>query len=222
MKAVRLLALVLGLALVGAAAAVVVARGEPKPRADLATSCAPLLEFEGALYMGRGVEVAPPEGQALGTGIRPACGDTPAWPVGVSAIQGVPTDIAIMVRGEIDRVFMREPPRALTRLFDAPRCSPRTVPFVLEGPWLGILGADGHTEVDLEPPYDLELFVEETSAPRYARAFLTVRVPSSLGRPLTRADIRRSLWQGGTIRIGTRCGLRGRYVATSVKAFPPA
>ena len=75
---------------------------------------------------------------------------------------------------------------------------------------------------DPEPSYGLELFVESTSAARYARAFLTVRVPRSLGRPLTREDIRRSLWQSGTIRIGTRCGLRGRYVALSVKAFPPA
>jgi hypothetical protein len=220
MKAVRLLGLALVIALVAATAAVVVARGEPKQSSDRATSCASLIEFEGALYVGQGVEVAPTKGSVLGTGVRPACGDIPEEPVEVAAIEGVPPDIAIMVPGEVDGVFVRHQPRALTRLFDAPRCAPRTVPFVLEGPWLGILGTDGRG--DPEPPYGLELFVESTSAPRYARAFLTVRVPPSLGRPLTRADIRRSLWQGGTIRIGTRCGLRGRYVALSVKAFPPA
>jgi hypothetical protein len=217
MKAMRALALVFATALVATAVGDA-ARGDRTPGSRLATSCALLLEFEGALYSGSVVEVAPSEGPVLGTGVLPACGDTPAEPITVAAIQGVPPELAIMVPGEIDRVFQRQPPRALTRLFDAPRCSPRTVPFVLEGPWLGIVD-DG---TDLKPPYDLELFVESTSAPRYARAFLAVRVPRSLGRPLTRADVRRSLWQGGTIRIGTRCGLRGRYVATSVKAFPPA
>jgi Family of unknown function (DUF6281) len=195
-------------------------RGEPSSESDLATSCAALIEFEGRLYIGNGVEVAPIEGPVLGTGVRPSCDDIPEEPVTVAAIEGVPPDIAVMVSGEIDHVFVPHQPRELTRLFDAPRCSPRTVPFVLEGPWLGIIGTDGRG--DPEPPYGLELFVESTSAPRYARAFLTVRVPRSLGRPLTREDIRRSLWQGGTIRIGTRCGLRGRYVALSVKAFPPA
>jgi hypothetical protein len=219
MKAVRILALVLAV-LIAAAAFGVAARGDTEPRSYVATSCASLLEFEGAVYVGSGVEVAPREGPVLGTGVLPACGDTPAEPITVAAIQGVPPELAIMVPGEIDQVFQREPPRALTKLFHAPRCVPRTVPFVLEGPWLGIVGTDGRG--DPEPPYGLELFVASTSAPRYARAFLTVRVPRSLGRPLTRADIRRSLWQGGTIRIGTRCGLRGRYVATSVKAFPPA
>jgi hypothetical protein len=221
MKAMRALALVFATALVTTAVGDA-ARGDRTPGARLATSCALLLDFAGARYAGSGVEIAPPEGPVLGTGTFPPCGDFPAEPVTVAAIQGVPTEIAIMLPGELDRVFTRQPPRALTRLYEAPRCSPRTVPFVLEGPWLGILGADGNTEVDLVPPYDLDLFVETTSAPRYARAFLTVRVPSELGRPLTRADVRRSLWQGGTIRIGTRCGLRGRYVATSVKAFPPA
>jgi hypothetical protein len=221
MKAVRLLALVFATALVATAVGDA-ARGDRPSGSRLATSCASLVDFAGARYAGSGVEVAPTEGPVLGSGVFPACGHIPAEPVTVAAIQGVPPELAIMLPGELDRVFVRQPPRALARLFAAPRCSPRTVPFVLEGPWLGILGADGNTELDLVPPYDLELFVESTSAPRYARAFLTVRVPRSLGRPLTRTDIRRSLWQGGTIRIGTRCGLRGRYVATSVKAFPPA
>ena len=35
--------------------------------------------------------------------------------------------------------------------------------------------------------------------PRYDRAFVTVRVPASLGAPLTRAHVRTALWKPGTI-----------------------
>ena len=83
------------------------------------------------------------------------------------------------------------------------------------------LGADGHTELDLAPPYDVHIFVQETTSPRYERAFLTIRVPEELGRPLTRDDIHSSLWEGGTIEFTAGCN-NGRYVALRVVAYPPS
>lgn len=112
----------------------------------------------------------------------------------------------------------REPPE-LRRLMRAPRCDPRDEPIDLVGPWLGILGTDGRG--DPEPPYALEILVEETTAPRYERAFLSVRVPERLGRPLTRSDVRSSLWEGGKLELTVGCE-NGRYVAERVSAHPPS
>jgi hypothetical protein len=50
---------------------------------------------------------------------------------------------------------------------------------------------------------------------------LDVRVPAALGKPLTRADLRASLWNGGTITVTATCR-GGRYIATQVTAAPPA
>ncbi|HXV57552.1 MAG TPA: hypothetical protein VD704_06765 [Gaiellaceae bacterium] len=83
------------------------------------------------------------------------------------------------------------------------------------------LGADGHTELDLKPPCDVDLFVEESSAPRDVHASLTVRVPASLGEPLTRADVESSLWEGGAASARVRCGDEGAYVAERIAAAPP-
>jgi hypothetical protein len=47
-----------------------------------------------------------------------------------------------------------------------------------------------------------------------------VRVPASLGRPLSEADVRASLQQGGTIAITATCA-GGRHVAERIRAFPP-
>jgi hypothetical protein len=69
------------------------------------------------------------------------------------------------------------------------------------------------------PPYNVNLFVRDTSSPRYARAFLTVRVPASVGRPLTEHDVHVSLWKQGDISATVTCH-RGLYVATAVSATP--
>ena len=75
--------------------------------------------------------------------------------------------------------------------------------------------------VDLVPPYDVRLQVEHSSASRYERAELTIRVPLEAGRPLDRDDIRESLWQRGTIAITARCA-GGPFVAVAVRAEPPS
>jgi hypothetical protein len=91
--------------------------------------------------------------------------------------------------------------------------------FALSGPWLGILGADGNTETDLLPPYDLDLRVKYASVRKYERAFITVRVQKDLGAPLTRDDVRSSLLQDGSIALTVRCESE-RFVTKQVSAFP--
>jgi hypothetical protein len=90
----------------------------------------------------------------------------------------------------------------------------------LSGPWLGILGADGKTELDLIPPYDLFIHVADASNARYKRAQLTVRVPPSFGRPISHADIENSLWKGGSIAITAGCDGSG-FVAGDVRVLVP-
>jgi hypothetical protein len=73
--------------------------------------------------------------------------------------------------------------------------------------------------LDLEPPYDIYLRVDEASSSRYERAEVSVRVLESLGMPLSREDIEASLGEGGDIRVVAECA-DGRYVAREVQAFP--
>ena len=51
----------------------------------------------------------------------------------------------------------------------------------------------GETEIDPVPPYDVSLLVQHASSGCDARAFLNLRMPASLGRPITRPELRASL-----------------------------
>jgi hypothetical protein len=141
----------------------------------------------------------------------------------VAALPGVSPDVAVLwisgasvlVRDDVDPL-----PSKVERFLSPPGCLDADEPITMRGRWNGILGADGKTELDMVPPYDVDLLVETASAPRYERAFLTVRVPPSLGTPLSEDDLSTSLWQGGSIEITARCS-RDRFVAERVEAFPP-
>jgi Family of unknown function (DUF6281) len=195
-------------------------------------TCAYLVTFHGVTYAGTSVRVSPVPGRVLGKAVIPPCDDTGgqlpatrAQRIGVAELQGVSPSVAIVPLGQNDTVFVRADrstlPPEVKRLTRTPRCLRADAPVSLAGPWTGILAPNGDTETDLVPPYDLSLLVLHTSSARYARAFLDVRVPASLGRPITRAELRASLLHGGTIAITATCR-SGRYVATHVETAPPA
>jgi len=78
-------------------------------------SCAMLVEYDGHNYLGAAVEVTPTAGESLGTGTIPPCNDTggagttiPAEEVEVTAVEGVPPTIAIMLAGRSDVVLVRD------------------------------------------------------------------------------------------------------------------
>lgn len=193
-------------------------------------SCALVVEFRGKNYEGLGVKVVPQEGERLGSALLPACDedDEPSEDehIEVASLPGVSSNRAIVWRGRNDMVLVRKGerdhlPLGVAQLLAPPNCDPKDTPISLYGPWLGIFGPNERTEVDLLAPYDVDLLVQRASAPRYQGAFLTVRVPKSLGRPLSRRDARSSLWEGGNIEVVTTCRTRG-YVAERVRAFPPS
>jgi hypothetical protein len=187
-------------------------------------------EFRGATYLGHGLAILPLEGEPAGIATLPPCDDTPnagetprAEQIEIAVLPGVSPDVAVLWIGGAS-VFVRDdvdplPPK-VQRLLTPPGCLEADEPIELSGRWNGILGADGNTELDLVPPYDVDLLVARASSPRYERAFLTVRVPDSIGTPISEDDVRTSLWQGGTIEITARC-VKDRFLAVSVAAFPP-
>lgn len=195
-------------------------------------SCADLVRFHGKTYMGTAVRVSPVPGRALGKAFMPPCDDTggqlPAeggGPIRVAELPGVSPDVAVVPLGRNDIVYLRADRTALPpevkRLTRTPECTVADAPISLSGPWLGILGPGGRTEVDLVPPYDLSLLVRHASSGRYLRAFLDVRVPASLRRAITRPELKASLLHGGTVSITATCR-SGRYIATHVETAPPA
>jgi hypothetical protein len=204
---------------------------EPGPSA---AACAFEVSYMGHTYVSSGIGVSPIEGRPLGTAQLPPCSDTgdpedgaPGQEIEVAEVQGVPPTLALAWQGHPETVLIRTDadydnlPAALERLLTAPACDSGNEPIELAGPWLGIVGGDGNTEVDLVPPYTVALHVEESSAPAYERAYLTIHVPRGLEPGLTRADIRDSLWAGGTISVTARCH-GARYVAEQVAAYLPA
>src|SRR2546422_3231003 len=152
-------------------------------RSQISIDCVFVAHYQGRTYHSLGVQVAPVEGRPLGTAVIPPCGDQPEQRILVSALPGVRSEVALVWRDVADQVLVRdgtdELPPEVDALLKAPRCDPSDVPIELSGPWLGIHDAD-QTEVDLVPPYDVDLLVDHASAPRYLRAFLTVHVPQSL------------------------------------------
>jgi hypothetical protein len=192
--------------------------------------CASSVRYKGHIYGWSDVEVAPREGRPVGEAgfycnlLEAAAGAAPDQEIELAEIEGVSPEIALAWRQHSDMVFVREGfdrlPPEVSRLMRAPKCDPRDEPIELAGPWLAIRGVF-YEELDMVPPYDVDLLVEESSVPRYERAFLGVRVPKELGRPLTRSDIRDSLRQGGSITLSVACWLDGRYEAERIAAHPP-
>jgi Family of unknown function (DUF6281) len=221
----RLLVPALGLAVGIAIATAILTRGGPTSGVSGSGSCAFIAHYRGATYNGVSVQVAPELGRRLGTASLPSCEGGGSQTLAVAAMKGVSPAVALVWVGTNDTLLVRKGvrhlPSAVTRLLHTPACRPADAPIRLQGPWGGILGADGKTELDMRPPYDLELFTARGTPARYRRAFLTVRVPASLGRPLTEHDIHASLDKGGSITITATCA-GGRYVAQRVRAHPPA
>ena len=194
-------------------------------------ACADIVKFRGKRYSGLAVRVSPVAGRMVGTAVSAPCNDTggqlptaPSERIRVAELPGVSPAVAVVPIGRNDSIYIRAdraklPPEVM-RLTRTPRCVPADAPISLGGPWLGILAPNGRTETDLVPPYDLSLLVLHTSSARYARAFLDVRVPASMGRPITKPELRASLLRGGTIAITAACR-SGRYVATHVETAPP-
>jgi hypothetical protein len=74
-----------------------------------------LVSYDGHNYLGTAVEVKAVPGDSLGNGTIPPCNDTggagttiPADPVEVTAVQGVPPSVAIMLVGRTDVVLVRD------------------------------------------------------------------------------------------------------------------
>lgn len=199
------------------------------PRPEGSGACALVVLHGGRAYVDVPVEIAPEAGAPAGVATLPPCNDTNdagehEEVFEVAELPGVSPRAALVWPGRHDMVlvhegFKRLPPK-VTRLMEAAACDRAQAPIRLNGQWLGILEADGETETDLIPPYDLELLVSKASSLRYERAKLFVRVPRSLGEPLSHEDIRSSLWEGGTLEIVATCS-GAAFVAEAVTAFPP-
>ena len=191
-----------------------------------AGACAAIVEFRGRTYDGVAVNRAPEVGESLGDGTFPPCNDTPGSSEGattseVARIKGVDPDRAIVVLGRArDTVWVRSGsglPDELQALMAKPKCEDEGV-FTLAGDWLGI--PDPGT--DMVPPYRLQMYVTKASAgsDRYQDAQLSVRVNDATKNPVTKQDLKTSLWQGGTMRADVHCD-DGAFVADDLAFFAP-
>jgi hypothetical protein len=210
---------------VGVATAILHTSGSNSASSNSGGSCALTVQYRGATYSGRTIEVVPQPGPRAGSAVIPDCEPGGgSQTIEVAHLRGVSPRTALVWVGSIDTILIRDGvthlPNAVTRLSHAPACRRRDTPIHLAGQWLGILAANGTTELTMRPPYDLQILATDATPNRYLRASLTVRVPAPLGRPLTERDIHSVLDKGGSIAITATCAA-GRYVAQQVRAEPP-
>lgn len=81
----------------------------------VSASCAMLVSYDGHNYLGTAVDSKVVPGESLGNGTIPPCNDTggagttiPAEQVEVTAVQGVPPTVAILLAGRDDVVLVRD------------------------------------------------------------------------------------------------------------------
>lgn len=193
-----------------------------------AGSCGLWVRFDGRVYAGTGVKVLPTYGAPLGTAVAEPCEpfDPGGW--GIDAVELVGVDPAVafgsLKWGRSIFIAMDETgplPAEVKRLLREPPCEGADEPIELSGPWLGIMGPDETTELDLLPPYDLSMQVEQASVPTYERSFLTIHVGPELGQPLTRDDVDAFLLQEGDLSVTAHC-VDDQFWADRVDAGPPA
>jgi hypothetical protein len=200
-----------------------VACSGPSPSSGGSGSCALTADLHGRTYTSLGgVHRIPRYVRSVGTATVPGCEGEAPFEIRAFSVEGTNPAVAFASPAYEENVFVRDGvdsiPGAVRRVLDPPACESNGASIELHGPWLGILGADGKTELDLVPPYDLSMRVDEATPTRYERTLLTVRVQA--GEPLTREDVRSSLWKGGEIDIHAACS-NGRFVVESVTASPP-
>jgi hypothetical protein len=187
--------------------------------------CALVARLDGRQYVANGgIRVIPALGEPLGTATVPPC-ESDGYTFQAVSIVGVDPEVAFVDPGRGDIVFVAEEigslPAELARLGREPTCREEDVPIHLRGPWLGIIGPGEETELDMLPPYELEMLVDVASTQRYERTFLTIRVAGEAGKLLTREDVRTSLWEGGDLSVTATC-LNGTFRAREASAHPPA
>lgn len=210
-----------------------VARGRDDSNStpQASASCPNIAIFEHETYIARHAVVHPSQGNIIGSALLPACNDSNNQPsvasgeyVDVALLPGVSPNRAIVDATTDEVIYVREGVNPLSsdleRYFVAPACDETDAPITMSGTWLTIAQPDGGTELDLHPPYDLGVLVQKASSPGYLGTELLVRVPKSLGEPVTHRDLASSLWVGGSLTAVVTCE-GSRFVASSVRVYPP-
>jgi hypothetical protein len=182
--------------------------------------------LDGSWYLGSGdIHSIPSYRDSLGMATVPPCGGEAGFSFEAFSIVGVRPEVAFASPRYEDLIFIAEGTHAalpwLERLRREPTCAEQDQPITLEGPWLGILGPRHETEIDLVPPYNLSMRVDESSPSGYERTFLTIHVGRDAGRPLTRRDVEVSLQQGGSLSVTAICRDHD-FWAEDLAALPPA
>ena len=195
--------------------------GTPDPACIASLTAA----FEGRRYVANGgLNIIPEYGRYLGKAHIPPCNGGEGFEIDAYAIAGTRPTVAFASPRYEDVLFLHRSlaslPPELEELRSPPRCLGNDAPITLSGPWLGIIGPGGETEMDLVPPYALTMRVEEAIPDLYSATFLRVQVGPELGQPLDREDVRSVLWEGGTLSVTASCR-DGTFWAETVDARPP-
>ncbi|WP_155992885.1 DUF6281 family protein [Nocardioides sp. URHA0020] len=176
-------------------------------------SCAAIVEYDGARYLGTGeVHRTPVTTGRVMPAVAPGCDDTGGQDdqtvqdtkVQVEELAAVDPRVAVLLNGGI---YVREGasvPAVVRSWLRAPRCSTPGV-FEITADWLGLTGPhEPRTDGDVRLPYQLEVRV--TDGPeRYVGGTITLDATTATDPELSSDDVEQSLWEGGQLTARVRC-----------------
>lgn len=187
-----------------------------------AASCAAVLDYDGATYVGHSdLKRDPATTGRMVDAVVPGCDDTggldpvPAERVRVAELADVPRDTALLFNGTLYLREGSELPAGTREWFTAPGCtSPGD--FVLTGDWIGVTGKHKpRFDGDLRPPYRLELHVED-GPEEYVGSTVRIRATAETDPRPGVPEVKASLWDAEPLVATVGCD-DGRFVARALE-----
>lgn len=189
-----------------------------------AASCAAVLDYDGARYVGHGDLMRDPATSGrMVDAVVPGCDDSggqdPEPPgdeeVRVAELADVPLDTAVLHNGT---VYLREGvelPAETREWFTSAACA-RPDEFELTGDWVGVTTKrDPRFDGDLRPPYRVELQVVD-GPEEYVGSTVTVRATAETDPRPGLPEVKASLWDAERLVATVRCD-DGRFLALALE-----
>ena len=189
-------------------------------------SCAAVIEYAGHTYWGSGeLTRMPATTGRTETAVLPACNDTgangvmadePDEQVTIEELADIPLREGFLFHGSFYVRGRGGLPAEAAGWFEPVRCD-QDSPMTLSGRWIGVTSPHRpRFDGDLRPPYRLEMWVGEGPA-AYADSRIFVRADEHTDPQLTTPDVKRALWDDGTITARVHCEGR-RFVADGLSS----
>lgn len=179
-----------------------------------AASCAAVIEYHGHTYWGHGeLTRVPATTGRTESGVRPGCNDygsngemadEPDEQVPIEELADLPLREGFLANGSFYKRDRDQLPAVAAAWFEPVTCD-ADAPMTLSGRWIGVTSKHKpRFDGDLRPPYRLEMWVADGPG-AYVDSRIFVRADEHTAPTLTTPDVKRALWDDGTVTAEVHC-----------------